>query len=97
MKRVAVTGLGDVSPVGNEIEPFWENLTHGVCGIERITRFDTEQQKVKVAAQVKNFDPLRWMEKSQVRKTDLFAQFALAAAVQAMEDSGLQSGQNIAA
>lgn len=97
MKRVAVTGLGIVSPVSNEIEPFWENLTHGVCGIERLTRFDTEQQKVKVAAQVKNFDPLRWMEKSQVRKTDLFAQFALAAAVQAMEDSGLQSGQNIAA
>lgn len=97
MKRVAVTGLGVVSPVGNEIEPFWNNLTRGVCGIERITRFDTEQQKVKVAAQVKEFDPLRWMEKSQVRKTDLFAQYALAAAVQAMEDSGLRSGENIAA
>ena len=64
-------------------------------GVGMITHFDTTEQKVKVAAEVKDFEPTKYIEKSQVRKTDLFAQYALAAAVQAMEDAGLKSGENI--
>lgn len=89
MRRVAVTGLGVVSPVGNSVGEFWNSLITGKCGIDFITKFDTSDFKVKIAAEVKNFDPLCCMEKSQVRKTDLFSQFALCAADQAMRDSGL--------
>ena len=95
MRRVVVTGMGVISPVGNDLESFWNNLTEGKNGVGMITRFDTTEQKVKVAAEVKDFDPTKYIEKSQVRKTDLFAQYALAAAVQAMEDAGLKSGENI--
>lgn len=89
MRRVAVTGLGVVSPVGNSVKEFWSSLTAGTCGIGFITKFDTTDYKVKVAAEVKNFDPACCMAKSEVRKTDLFSQYALAAADQAMSDSGL--------
>ena len=95
MRRVVVTGMGVISPVGNDLESFWNNLTEGKNGVGMITRFDTTEQKVKVAAEVKDFEPTKYIEKSQVRKTDLFAQYALAAAVQAMEDAGLKSGENI--
>ncbi len=95
MNRVVVTGMGVISPVGNDTESFWNSLTEGKSGIGTITRFDLSGQKVTVAAQVKDFDPCRYMEKAQVRKTDLFAQYAVAAAVQAMEDSGLKAGENI--
>ena len=95
MRRVVVTGMGVISPVGNDLESFWNNLTAGKNGVGMITRFDTTEQKVKVAAEVKDFEPTKYIEKSQVRKTDLFAQYALAAAVQAMEDAGLKSGENI--
>lgn len=89
MRRVVVTGLGVVSPVGNELSAFWENLKKGLCGIEMITRFDTADFKVKIAAEVKDFDPLVYLEKSEVRKTDLYAQYAIAAATQAVKDSGI--------
>lgn len=95
MRRVVVTGMGVISPVGNDLESFWNNLTEGKNGVGMITRFDTTEQKVKVSAEVKDFEPTKYIEKSQVRKTDLFAQYALAAAVQAMEDAGLKSGENI--
>ena len=95
MNRVVVTGMGIISPVGNDTESFWNSLTEGKSGIGTITRFDLSGQKVTVAAQVKDFDPCRYMEKAQVRKTDLFAQYAMAAAVQAMEDAGLKAGENI--
>ena len=95
MRRVVVTGMGVISPVGNDLESFWNNLPEGKNGVGMITRFDTTEQKVKVAAEVKDFEPTKYIEKSQVRKTDLFAQYALAAAVQAMEDAGLKSGENI--
>ncbi|MEA4871215.1 MAG: beta-ketoacyl-ACP synthase II, partial [Synergistaceae bacterium] len=90
MKRVVVTGMGIVSPIGNTLEEFWESLVVGRCGIDYITRFDTADFKVKIAAEVKNFDPLLYMEKGDLRKTDLFVQFALAAAAQAMEHSALK-------
>jgi len=91
MRRVVVTGLGVVTPVGNDVETFWNNLTNGVSGIGEITKFDTTDYKVKIAAEVKEFDPLLYMEKSEVRKEDLFSQYAVAAAVQAMNDSGLNA------
>ena len=96
MKRVVVTGMGVISPVGNDIETFWNSLTSGKNGVGMITRFDTTDQKVKVAAEVKDFDPLQYIEKAQVRKMDLFTQYAMAAA-QAIEDAGLKSGENVAA
>ncbi len=89
MRRVVVTGMGALTPVGNDVGTFWNNIISGVCGIGRITRFDTSEYKVKIAAEVKDFDPSVYMEKSEIRKTDLFAQFAIAAAAQAVEDSGI--------
>lgn len=87
MKRVVVTGLGVISPVGNDAASFWENLIAGTCGIGKITRFDTEQFKVKVAAEVKGFDPRQYMSKPDVSHSDLYTQFGIAAACQAVEDS----------
>lgn len=90
MKRVVITGMGVISPVGNTLDEFWESLVAGRCGIDTITRFDTADFKVKIAAEVKGFDPLLYMEKSDLRKTDLFVQYALAAAAQAMAHSALK-------
>ena len=95
MKRVVVTGLGVISPVGNDVPSFWQSLIEGRCGIGPITAFDTTDYKVKIAAEVKNFDPLIYMEKGEARKQDAFSQYAVAAASQAMQDSGLVSGENI--
>ena len=89
-RRVVVTGLGVISPVGNDINTFWSSLIRGVCGIDFITHFDTEAYKVKIAAEVKGFDPLEYMDKSEARRADRFTQFALAAATQAVLDSGIE-------
>ena len=91
MKRVAVTGLGAVTPIGNTVADFWSNLKNGVCGIKEITKFDTTDYKVKLAAEVHRFDPLQYMDKTELRHTDLYAQYAIAAACQAMQDSGIQN------
>lgn len=95
MNRVVVTGLGVISPVGNDIAAFWQSLIEGKCGIGPITAFDTTEYKVKIAAEVKDFDPLQYLDKAEARKQDRFSQFAVAAASQAMADSGLESGSNI--
>lgn len=95
MKRVVVTGLGVVSPVGNDVPSFWQSLTEGKCGIAPITAFDTTEYKVKIAAEVKDFDPLLYMDKNESRKQDAFSRYAVAASAQAMQDSGLESGGNI--
>lgn len=87
--RVVVTGLGAVTPVGNDVGTFWKSLVAGKSGIGPITRFDPEGYKVQVAAEVKDFHPADFIEKSMLRKTDLFSQYAMAAASQAMEDSGI--------
>ncbi len=89
MKRVVVTGMGVISPVGNDIETFWNSLISGKCGIDFITKFDTTDYKVKIAAEVKDFDPTLYMDKNEARKMDPFSQYAMAAAVQAMADSNL--------
>lgn len=90
MRRVVVTGMGCVTPVGNDVPTFWESLKQGKCGIGPITHFDTTDYKVKVAAEVKDFDPLQYMEKSELRKYDVFCWYAMAAATQAVEESGIK-------
>ena len=89
MNRVVVTGMGIVSPVGNSVPVFWENIKAGFCGIGPITRFDTADYKVKVAGVVRDYDPRQYMEKLDVLHSDIYTQFAMGAACQAMEDSGL--------
>lgn len=89
IRRVVVTGMGAVSPVGNCVEDCWSNLTGGVYGIGPITCFDTTNYKAKLAAQVKGFDPRAYMEKGEVLRSDLYAQYALASACQAVEESGV--------
>lgn len=81
--------MGVISPVGNTVEEFWKSLVAGKSGIDFITRFDTSDFKVKIAAEVKNFDPHLYMEKAEIRKADLFSQYAVCAAAQAARDSGI--------
>ncbi|MDK2942282.1 MAG: 3-oxoacyl-[acyl-carrier-protein] synthase [Acetobacterium sp.] len=90
-RRVVITGCGAVSPVGSTVERFWENLKNGRCGIDFIKKFDTTDLKVKIAGEVHDFEPLDYIKKNEIRKTDLFTQYGIGAAVQAMEDSGVQA------
>jgi 3-oxoacyl-[acyl-carrier-protein] synthase II len=91
-RRIAVTGLGVISPVGNTVPEFWESMHKGRSGVGRITRFDPSRTEAKVAAEVKGFDPGLYMDKKESRKMASFAQFAVAAAVQAWRDAGLGEG-----
>lgn len=89
-RRVAVTGLGVVTPVGNDVSTFWKNLQDGVCGIECITEFPTEDLPVKIGGKIRDFNPEAYgLDKPFVRKQDPFTIYALAAANQAMADAGL--------
>jgi len=81
--------MGVISPVGNQLDEFWDNLIAGKSGIGLLTRFDTSDLPTKVAAEVKNFEPTDWISKKESRHMDRFAQFALAAAMMAVKDSGL--------
>ena len=90
MRRVVVTGLGAVNAVGNDVASMWENLTAGRHGIARITRFDLTDFRATMAAEVKDFDPLQYMDRSEVRRHDLYIQYALAAAAQAFADAGIE-------
>lgn len=89
MRRVVVTGMGTITPIGNDVKSFWDSLVAGKNGIGKLTRFDTTDFKVKLAAEVKDFDPTLYMEKSEIRKSDLFTQYAVASAVQAVSDSNI--------
>lgn len=89
-RRVVVTGLGAITPLGNNVKTFWDNLVAGKCGIGPITHFDTTDFKVKLAAEVRDFDPRQYMDKMDAQHADLYAQFAMGAACQAMEDSGVE-------
>lgn len=89
MKRVAVTGLGVISPVGNDVSTFWNALCSGTCGIGPITKFDATDYPVKLAAEVRNFDPRQYMEKLDILHSDVYTHFAMAAACQAVADSGI--------
>lgn len=89
MQRAVITGMGVISPVGNNLDEFWNNLIEGKSGIGLVTRFDTGDMPTKVAAEVKNFEPTEWINKKESRHMDRFAQFAIAAAKMAVQDSGL--------
>src|ERR1041385_5777759 len=89
-RRVVVTGLGVVTPLGDDIQSFWQNLLDGKCGVDRITAFDAGAYDCQIAAEVKNFDPLpAFPSPKEVRRTDRFAQFGIYAAYKALLDSGL--------
>ena len=89
-RRVVVTGVGAITPVGNNAKETWENLKNGVNGIAPITLFDTEKFKAKLAAEVKGFDPKTYLDVNDVLRTDRYAQFAVAAAQQAADESGVE-------
>ena len=89
MKRVVVTGLGCISPVGNDVATMWQSLIDGKHGFGEITKFDATGLKVRIAGEVKDFNPELYIEKSDIRKTDIYAQYAVSAATQAVEDSGI--------
>jgi 3-oxoacyl-[acyl-carrier-protein] synthase II len=88
-RRVVVTGLGALTPVGNSVEEYWGAITQGKSGIGPITRFDTTGYPTRIAGEVKGFDPLRWIEKKEARRLDPYLQYAIACAAMAVEDSGL--------
>ena len=88
-KRVVVTGLGALSPIGNSVEEFWNNLINGVSGAGQITHFDTSEFRTKFACELKNYDPADYLEHNMIRRTDPYSQNAMVAASQAVEDSGL--------
>ena len=88
-RRVVVTGMGIVSLVGSDMNTAWDNLVSGYNGIGPITYFDTTNYKAKLGAQVKDFDPMQYMDKSETLRSDRFAQYAMGAAVQAVEESGV--------
>ena len=92
-RRVVVTGMGAVTPIGNNIEEFWNNIKQGKIGIGPITYFDTADYRCKLAAEVKDFDPTQYMDKKSARRMEQFCQFAVAAAGQAITDAGLNMEQ----
>ncbi len=89
LKRVVVTGLGALTPLGNNVNDFWNNLLAGVSGADMITNFDASKFRTKFACEVKNFDPTEFMDRKEARKIDRFTQFALVVSDQAMADAGL--------
>jgi 3-oxoacyl-[acyl-carrier-protein] synthase II len=90
LKRVVVSGIGVVSPLGNTMEETWAGLLAGRCGIDHITRFDTSGHTVRFAAETKGFEPTKFVEKKELKKMDYFIFFAIAAALEALADSGLK-------
>lgn len=89
-RRVVVTGLGAITPIGNSVDAAWDSMINGRCGIGEITYFDTSDYKAKLDAEVKDFNARDWMEKSDTLRSDRNAQFAVASAVQAVADSGIE-------
>lgn len=88
-KRVVITGMGTITPLGNSLEEFWKNILAGKSGVDFITKFDTTLFKTKFAAEVKGFNPAVYFEKNEARKYDLFTQYAVAAAEEAIKHAGL--------
>ena len=88
-RRVVITGMGAVTPLGHTVQETWDAVRAGACGIAPITLYDHSSQKVSLAAEVKDFDPTRVLDKKEARRMDRFTQFAVTAAVEAMAQSGL--------
>lgn len=89
-KRVVITGLGAVTPLGNDVHSFWQGIKSGKCAVSEITAFDVSGYKAKLAAEVRGFDPTRYIEKREAKRLDRFTQFAIAAAKDALTDSGIR-------
>ena len=90
--RLVITGMGAVTPIGIGVEDYWNNLTAGKCGVEKITRFDTTDLPVKIAAEVKGFKAEKYMPKKLTREMDIFMQYGYAAAMEAIEQAGEPAG-----
>ena len=88
-KRVVITGMGTINPIGNNLQETWESIKNKKCGIDEITLFDTTNFKTKLAAEVKNFDPAEYLDVKQSRRLDRNSQFAIIAAREAFKDSGI--------
>lgn len=88
-RRVVVTGVGAITPIGNNAQEFWKGIKENKCGIDEITQFDTSEFKVKLAAEVKNFNPEDYLDKKSAKRLDKFSQFAIIASKEALEDSGI--------
>ena len=93
LKRVVVTGMGAITPLGNSLDEFWKNIVDGKSGVGLITKFDTTNFKTKFAAEVKTFNPTTYFEKNEARKYDLFTQYAVAAADEAIINAKLDFSQ----
>ena len=88
-RRVVITGLGAITPIGNNVEEFWNGIKEGKCGIDKITHFDTTNYKVKLAAEVKGYNPEEYFDKRSAKRLDLFSQYAIVATREAWKDSNL--------
>ena len=96
MNRVYITGVGCITPLGNNVEALWNNIKNGACGIDFIKKIDASNLPVKIAAEVKDFNPEEYgIDKTMIRHNDLYALYALSAAAQAMQDSGLKVGEDV--
>ena len=89
LKRVVVTGIGTLTPLGNDLNSYWTGLINGVSGADNITLFDASKFKTRFACEIKGFDPTQFMDKKEARKTDRFAQLAIAASEMAVTDAGI--------
>ena len=93
-RRIVVTGLGAVTPLGLDVTSTWDALVHGRSGIARITRFDPAPYETQIAGEVKDFEPGKYLDRKDIRRTDRFAHYAVAAASQAMDDAGIKGGSD---
>ena len=91
LKRVVVTGMGALTPLGNSVTEYWNNLRNGVSGCDLITNFDASKFKTRFACEIKNFDPTNFLDKKEARKVDRFTQIAIVASDQAVADAGIDS------
>lgn len=89
MKRVVVTGLGALTPIGNSVDEFWQNAVKGISGASKITKFDASRFKTTFASEIKDFSPEKYLDRNEIKRSDLFTQYALYAASEALDDSGL--------
>lgn len=95
LKRVVVTGIGTINPLGNKVSDFWENLSNGKSGIDWIKSFDASEFKTRFACEIKDFNPLDYFDRKEVRKMDRFTQYALVSVAEAIENSGLLSNESV--
>ena len=94
LRRVVITGVGTINPLGSSVEEFWNNLKNGVSGAAPITHFDASKYATRFACEINDFDATQYMERKEARKHDLYTQYAFASASQAIEDCGLDLEKN---